>query len=210
MLVTGGAQGRRLSYQHELSSPLSADLDGFYLGIGRATANLLATKGAKIVIADVSEEKSSEAIRDLHARGYEAVSIVGDALEDGFAEKAVKYALDAFGKVNCLINNAGFCYDAAIHKMDDEKFDVIMKIHNYVPFRMIRALSAHWMDPANRDMPKVIVNVSSTSGLHGQMGQINYATAKMGVVGLTKTVASEWARYVLRRISSLPTRLFMF
>lgn len=121
--------------------------------------------------------------------------MVGDALADGFAEKAVKAALDAFGRVNCLINNAGFCYDAAIHKMDDEKFDIIMKIHNYVPFRMVRALSSHWMDPANRGIPKVVVNISSTSGLHGQMGQINYSTAKMGIVGLTKTVASEWARY---------------
>ena len=151
------------------------------------------------MIADVSEPKASEAVRELRASGYEAASVVGDALEKGFAEKAVKAALDAFGRVNCLINNAGFCYDSAIHKMDDEKWDIILKIHNYVPFRMVRALSAHWMDPANREMPKTVVNISSTSGLHGQMGQINYSTAKMGVVGLTKTVASEWARYVLSR-----------
>lgn len=80
--------------------------------------------------------------------------------------------------------------------MSDEKWDIIMKIHNYVPFRMIRALSAHWMDSQNADMPKAIINVSSTSGLHGQMGQINYATAKSGILGLTKTAAAEWARYV--------------
>ena len=165
-------------------------------GLGRAAAGLLASKGAKIVIADVSQEKATQAVQELQDSGYEATAVVGDALADGFAEKAVKGALDAFGRVNCLINNAGFCYDAAIHKMDDEKFDIIMKIHNYVPFRMVRALSAHWMDPATRGMPKVVVNVSSTSGLHGQMGQINYSTAKMGILGLTKTVASEWARYV--------------
>lgn len=178
-------------------------------GIGKATADLLASKGAKIVIADVSQEKASEAVRDLRAKGYEAASVVGDALEPDFAEKAVKGALDAFGRVNCLINNAGFCYDAAIHKMDDEKFDLVMKIHNYVPFRMVRALSTHWMDPANRGMPKVVVNVSSTSGLHGQMGQINYSTAKMGVVGLTKTVASEWARYVVQRCPLLGGKQFL-
>ena len=80
--------------------------------------------------------------------------------------------------------------------MSDEKWDIIMKIHNYVPFRMIRAFSTHWMDPQTADMPKTVINVSSTSGLHGQMGQINYATAKSGIVGLTKTVAAEWARYV--------------
>lgn len=78
--------------------------------------------------------------------------------------------------------------------MTEEKFDIIMKVHNYTPFRMLRALSSHWMDPAFRDMPKTVINVSSTSGLHGSMGQINYATAKAGIVGLTKTVASEWGR----------------
>lgn len=88
----------------------------------------------------------------------------------------------------------GFCHDSAIHKMDEDKFDIIMKIHNYVPFRMVRALSGHWMDPANRQAPKTIINVSSTSGLHGSMGQINYATAKAGVLGLTKTIAAEWGR----------------
>lgn len=90
----------------------------------------------------------------------------------------------------------GFCHDSAIHKMDDDKFDIIMKIHNYVPFRITRALSGHWMDPRNKEMSKTIVNVSSTSGLHGSMGQINYATAKAGVLGLTKTIAAEWGRYV--------------
>jgi 3-oxoacyl-[acyl-carrier protein] reductase len=78
--------------------------------------------------------------------------------------------------------------------MTEEKFDIVMKIHNYTPFRMIRALANHWMDPANRAMTKTIINVSSTSGLHGAMGQINYATAKAGVIGLTKTVAAEWGR----------------
>lgn len=82
--------------------------------------------------------------------------------------------------------------------MTESKFDVIMKMHNYTPYRMIQALSRHWMDAANREMPKTIINVSSTSGLHGSMGQINYATAKSGVVGLTKTVASEWGRYNVR------------
>lgn len=88
----------------------------------------------------------------------------------------------------------GFCHDSAIHKMTDDKFDVILKMHNYTPFRMIRALSSHWRDPANLDMPKTIINISSTSGLHGSMGQINYATSKAGIIGMTKTVAAEWGR----------------
>ena len=186
-----------MSYLHKHGPCRRPVAKSTHPGIGRGAAELLASKGAKIVIADVSEPRASQAVRELRSNGYEAAYVVGDALEDGFAEKVVGAALDAFGRVNCLINCAGFLYDAAIHKMDDERFDIIMKIHSYVPFRMVRALSKHWMDPANRDMPKVVVNISSTSGLHGQMGQINYATAKMGVVGLTKTVASEWARYVV-------------
>lgn len=87
--------------------------------------------------------------------------------------------------------------------MDEAKFDIIMKIHNYVPFRMTRALSRHWMDPAIRETAKVVINVSSTSGLHGSMGQINYATAKAGVVGLTKTIASEWGRSVQLTMSMI-------
>ncbi|KLO92053.1 3-oxoacyl-(acyl carrier protein) reductase [Fusarium fujikuroi] len=175
VLITGGAQG-----------------------IGKATANLLASKGGRIIIADVDKSKASATVQELQSGGYEAAYVIGDALEDGFAEKTVAFALETFGKVHCLINGAGFCYDAAIHKMDDDKFDVIMKIHNYVPFRMVRALSSHWMARENREMPKTIINISSTSGLHGQMGQINYSTAKMGIVGQTKTIASEWARYGVR------------
>ncbi|KAJ5455155.1 hypothetical protein N7475_010276 [Penicillium sp. IBT 31633x] len=175
VLITGGAQG-----------------------IGRATASLLASKGAKIVLADVDEAKANQAVKELRAAGYEAVCVVGDAVHEEFPAKAVEAALNAFGKVNCLVNNAGFCYDSAIHKMSDEQWDIIMKIHNYVPFRMVRALSAHWMDPSLVEMPKTVINVSSTSGLHGQMGQINYATAKAGIVGLTKSVAAEWARYGVR------------
>lgn len=78
--------------------------------------------------------------------------------------------------------------------MSDEKFDISMKMHNYVPFQVTRTFSSHWMDPRNKDLPKTIINVSSTSGLHGSMGQINYATAKARVVGLTKTIAAEWSQ----------------
>lgn len=78
--------------------------------------------------------------------------------------------------------------------MTEEKFDVIMKIHNYTPYRILRALASHWMDPAFLEMPKCVINVSSTSGIHGSMGQINYSTAKAGILGMTKTVAAEWSR----------------
>lgn len=81
--------------------------------------------------------------------------------------------------------------------MSEQKFDVIMKIHNYVPFRMLKALSTHWRDPTFRSIPKSVINISSVSGLHGSIGQVNYATAKAGINGLTKAIAKEWSKYVI-------------
>ncbi|KAJ5243276.1 secondary metabolism biosynthetic enzyme [Penicillium citrinum] len=171
---------------------------GTYEGIGRATALVLARRGAKVAINDLDREKAEKLAKEIRSFQGEAEVFCGNVLEEAFPQLLVSSVLQKWGKINCLINNAGFCHDSAIHKMDDGKFDIIMKIHNYVPFRMVRALSGHWMDPVNRPMPKVIVNVSSTSGLHGSMGQINYATAKAGVLGLTKTIAAEWGRFNVR------------
>ncbi|KAL4863426.1 hypothetical protein BDV12DRAFT_206477 [Aspergillus spectabilis] len=175
VIVTGGAQG-----------------------IGRAIAILLAQKGAKIGVNDLDQDKADDVVGEIRRLGGEAHGFPGNVLDEEFPVWLVEGVLQKWGKINCLINNAGFCHDSAIHKMDEDKFDIIMKVHNYVPFRMTRALSGHWMDPANRAMPKTVINVSSTSGLHGSAGQINYATAKSGVIGLTKTIASEWGRYNVR------------
>ncbi|KAJ2890900.1 short-chain dehydrogenase/reductase SDR [Zalerion maritima] len=175
ILITGGAQG-----------------------IGKAAADLLARQGAKIAINDVDAAKAKAAADELQAAGCDAFFLAGDLLDEAFPERLVNAVVARFGRINCLINNAGFCVDSAVHKMTDAKFDIIMKIHNYTPFRMIRALSSHWMDPANLDMPKSIINISSTSGLHGAMGQINYSTAKAGIIGMTKTIAAEWGRYNVR------------
>ncbi|KAJ6002963.1 hypothetical protein N7451_005510 [Penicillium sp. IBT 35674x] len=173
-------------------------ITGAAQGIGRSAAILLAQKGARVAINDLDSTKAQEVVQEIRNRGGIAEALPGNMLDETFPAKLVADVLSKWGKINCLINNAGFCHDSAIHKMDDAKFDVIMKIHNYAPFRLLRALSPHWMDPSVRDMPKCVINVSSTSGLHGAMGQINYATAKAGIVGLTKTVAAEWGRYNVR------------
>ncbi|KAJ5560201.1 hypothetical protein N7513_002600 [Penicillium frequentans] len=173
-------------------------ITGAAQGIGRSAAILLAQKGAKVAINDLDSLKAQETVQEIRKLGGIAEAFPGNMLDEIFPAELVAGVLTKWSKINCLINNAGFCHDSAIHKMDDAKFDVIMKIHNYAPFRLLRALSPHWMDPSVRDMPKCIVNVSSTSGLHGAMGQINYATAKAGIVGLTKTVAAEWGRYNVR------------
>jgi NAD(P)-dependent dehydrogenase (short-subunit alcohol dehydrogenase family) len=90
----------------------------------------------------------------------------------------------------------GFLLDKPIHKLSEAQFDVVMKIHNYVPYRLCKALAPHWMDKNNLDMPKAIINISSVSGLHGAQGQVNYCTAKAGVLGLTMAMAKEWGRCV--------------
>ncbi|KAH8892289.1 NAD(P)-binding protein [Thozetella sp. PMI_491] len=172
VLITGGAQG-----------------------IGRASATLLASKGAKVAISDLDKNKADAAVEELTSLGYEAFAFTGDLLQPELAQALVNAVLERFGKINVLVNGAGKWH---FHKMSEDQFDVVMKVHNYVPYRLIKALSSHWMDAANRDMPKVIVNISSVSGLHGAQGQINYCTAKAGVLGLTKAVAKEWSRFNVR------------
>ncbi|KAH8804878.1 hypothetical protein F5884DRAFT_901992 [Xylogone sp. PMI_703] len=166
--------------------------------IGRAAANLFAQHGAKVVVSDIDKGAGDKVVQELASNGFEGFSVPGDILKDGFPEELIATVIQKFGRVNCLVNNAGFLMDNAIHRMEDHQFDGVMKIHNYAPFRLIRALSAHWRDPQYLNIPKSIINISSTSGLHGQYGQINYATAKAGVVGMTKAAAKELARYNVR------------
>ncbi|KAF9887219.1 hypothetical protein FE257_010473 [Aspergillus nanangensis] len=173
-------------------------ITGAAQGIGRSAALLFAQQGGKIAINDLDKDKAAKVVEEIRRLGGEAESCPGNVLDEQFPQQLMDAVLQKWGKINILVNNAGFCNDSAIHKMTEDKFDIIMKVHNYTPYRMIRALSSHWMDPAFREMPKAVVNVSSTSGLHGSMGQINYATAKSGILGLTKTVASEWSRYNVR------------
>ncbi|KAL6240950.1 hypothetical protein RBB50_012209 [Rhinocladiella similis] len=169
-------------------------------GIGKATAELLAQHGARIVACDLDAGKLDGLSNDLATitPRPQLLTFVGNLMDEGIPERLVKEALCKFGKVDSLINTAGFLYDSAISKMTDKQFDMVLDIHLRVPFRLVRALSHHFMDPQHRDRCKTIVNISSTSGIHGQLGQINYASAKAGVIGFTKAIALEWARYNVR------------
>ena len=113
----------------------------------------------------------------------------------------MQQAIDSFGKLDIIVNNAGYTIDAPIHKMSDEHFQAMLDIHTVVPFRVIRAAAPHLREPAKKEREegsevfRKIVNVSSTSGTFGNAGQANYSSAKAGVVGLTKTVAKEWGQF---------------
>ena len=175
-------------------------------GIGAAAARLFAAHSAHVIINDLDANACHAVVDEITASGGTAHAIAGDITGPSFADDAIDAIFDQHGALNVLVNNAGFTWDGMLHKMSDEQWSRILEIHTTTPFRLIRSLARYWREAAKSELeankaPKelrCIVNVSSTSGLHGNTGQINYATAKMGIVGLTKTVAREWGRYGIR------------
>ena len=175
-----------------------AIVTGSARGIGRATAELLTEHGAKVLINDLDGDVAEQtASRD---RG-ETVVYGGDLTKDGAPDALVQTAIDAWGKLDIIVNNAGYTIDAPIHKMTDDAFQRMLDIHTIVPFRVIRAAAPHLREPAKeereegREVFRKIVNVSSISGTMGNAGQANYSAGKAAVVGLTKTLAKEWGQF---------------
>jgi 3-oxoacyl-[acyl-carrier protein] reductase len=174
-------------------------------GIGAAAANMFAAAGAQVVVNDLDPGPAHSIVAKIKQAGGEAIPVPGDVTAPEFPEELLRTAVDTFGKINVLVNNAGYTWDGMSHKMKDEQWEAILAIHVTAPFRLIRAAAPYMREPAKAEKkaggpmePRCIVNVSSTSGLHGNIGQANYATAKMGVVGLTKTIAKEWGAFGIR------------
>lgn len=174
-------------------------------GIGAEAAKQFAQYGAKVVVNDLNEEPAAQVVAEIKANGGEATAVAGNVTEPEFADYLLGTAVNTYGTINILVNNAGFTWDGMLHKMTDQQWQAILDVHATAPFRFIRAASKYMRDPAKAEKatnepspPRCIINVSSTSGLHGNTGQANYATAKMGLVGLTKTVAKEWGQFGIR------------
>lgn len=171
-------------------------------GIGREIALKLAADGAAVVVNDLDEAPAAETVAAIEALGARAVACVGSVTEDGFAERYVQSAVDAFGGIDIIVNNAGYTWDSVVQKMTDEQWDAILDVHLTAPFRILRAAqpvisgAVKAARAAGEPVPcRKVVNISSIAGLGGNAGQANYAAAKAGVTGLTKTLAKEWGRY---------------
>lgn len=167
-------------------------------GIGRSAALLFAKEGAKVVVSDIDAKKAAGVVDEIKAAGGDAIYVAGDVGADDFPQTIVDATVKQYGKINHIVNNAGFTHDKMIHTMPDETYDIIMKIHVRAPFRLIRAAAPYFRVKSNTPENRSIINVSSTSGLHGNVGQVNYAAAKSAVVGLTKTIAKEWGPFGVR------------
>jgi len=174
-------------------------------GIGEATAKLFAKEGAKVVVTDLDAEKSNRVAAEIKAAGGVAISVPGDITAKEFPDKLIQETIQAFEKLHILVNNAGYTWDGMLHRMSDQQWEAMLMVHNTAPFRLIRAAAPHMRDAAKQEIdsggkaePRSIVNISSTSGLHGNVGQANYSTAKMGVLGLSKTISKEWGMFNIR------------
>ncbi len=176
----------------------SAIITGSARGIGRATAELFVREGARVLINDIDGDVAQQAASEIEG---ETAVFAGDLTQPGVPDELVKKANEEFGKVDIVVNNAGYTWDGVVHRMSDEQFQAMLDIHTIVPFRVSRALAPYWREAAKqelgegREVFRKIVNVSSISGTMGNAGQVNYSAAKAGVVGLTKTLAKEWGQF---------------
>jgi 3-oxoacyl-[acyl-carrier protein] reductase len=167
-------------------------------GIGRATAELLAEQGASVVVNDLDRDVAEEAAAAIEG---ETAVFSADLTKGDAPERLVQTAIESFGRIDVIVNNAGYTLDAPIHKMEDDAFQAMLDIHLVAPYRILKAAAPHIREPAKQEREegvehfRKIVNVSSISGTMGNAGQANYSSAKSAVVGLTKTLAKEWGQF---------------
>ncbi|CAI6339990.1 unnamed protein product [Periconia digitata] len=180
-----------LNYPSGMLAGQVAIITGSGQGIGAEAARLFANEGAKVVVADVDGKKAQAVVDAIKQNGGSAIAVAGDVMDDEYIATLIKKAAEfGNGKIHIIVNNAGYTWDGVIHKMTDKQWHTIVDLHGTAPFKIIRAAAPYFR--VKDGEPRNIINISSTSGLHGNAGQINYALAKAGVTGITKTIAKEW------------------
>jgi len=179
----------------------SAIITGSGRGIGKAVATLFADHGASVVINDIDRDVADRAAREITDAGGRAVVCAGSVTDPEFPDRVVKAAAESFGGLDIIVNNAGYTWDSVIQNMSDEQWYAMIDVHLTAPFRIIRAATPFMREVAKKEIAegrrvqRKIINVSSTSGVAGNAGQVNYSAGKMGIVGVTKTMAKEWGRF---------------
>ncbi|MFE7327893.1 SDR family oxidoreductase [Streptomyces sp. NPDC057565] len=175
-------------------------------GLGRAHALALAAEGAKVVVNDLGvgldgsgsgTGPAQQVVMEIRAAGGEAVAHNGDIATSEGAASLVATALDSFGRLDTLVNNAGFLRDRMLVNLDEDDWDAVMRVHLKGHFLPLKHAAAYWRaeSKAGRTPAARVVNTSSGAGLLGSVGQGNYAAAKAGIVGLTLVAAAEMGRY---------------
>ncbi len=181
-----------------------AVLTGAGRGIGRACALAFVKEGCSVVINDVDEAPAAEARGACeNIRGGAAIVHLGSVANPADTDALMQTAAAKFGKLDILINNAGITRDKVAHQMSDEWWDLVIDVNLTGTFNCIRSAAPHLRDVAKRELEsygrpayhRKIVNFFSTAAIRGNPGQINYTAAKMGNVGITRTIAQEWGRF---------------
>ncbi|MBZ5585170.1 MAG: SDR family oxidoreductase [Acidobacteriia bacterium] len=178
----------------------SAIVTGAGRGIGRAIAQKLAEYGASVVVNDL-DAAPAEAEAAIRSAGGAALALAGDITDPALPQRLVDAAVERFGSLDIVVNNAGYTWDTVIQKMTDEQFQTMLNVHLVAPFRILRAASGWIRETAKREIGegrrvmRKVVNITSIAGTDGNAGQAAYSSGKAGVVGLTKTLAKEWGRY---------------
>lgn len=179
----------------------TAIVTGSGRGIGRAVATMFAENGASVVVNDLEGDVTESVVDEIKGSGGRAVACTGSVTAQDFADRIVRTAVEEFGTVDIIVNNAGYTWDGVVQNITDEMWDAMIDVHLTAPFRIIRAAVPYMREVAKQEMAegrrvhRKIINVSSTSGVAGNPGQANYSAGKMGIVGLTKTLAKEWGRF---------------
>lgn len=170
-------------------------------GIGLAIAKKLSSAGARLVLNDLDAAVAQEAERTLRQTGGAAVAVPGDVTKPDFADRFVAAAVDHFGALDIIVNNAGYSWDAILQRTSDEQWEAMLAVHLTAPFRLLRAaqpvIASFAKAEASAGGPmgrRSVINISSIAAIGGNVGQAGYASGKAGILGLTRTVAKEWGR----------------
>lgn len=170
-------------------------------GLGREEAMQLARQGARVVINDIklpgAEEAAQATVADIKAEGGEAIVVFGDCADSADSDNLFKTALDTYGDINIMVNNAGFCRDKTIFGMSDEEFDSVVRVHLRGHFVNMRNASKYWREKAKagEQVYGRLISTSSEAAIFGSAGQPNYAAAKAGIVAMTMGAAQLMIKY---------------